>query len=336
MTLLWPLGLLALLVVPLAAIAYWLIDRRPSRYALAFPNVDVLAAVAEKGGWRRRVPPALFLLALVAAGIALARPERDVLVDREQATIVLAVDSSGSMLAEDVRPSRLAAAQASIRTFLDDLPKEFRVGMIAFAEEAQVVAPVTANREPVREAVDFLFPMQGTAIGDAVERAAELAQEATGTQPETQISGFGLAAPADSGSGQRPPAAVLFLSDGFQTAGLLAPLDGAARAKELGIPVYTIALGTADGVIDLSFGGEARRIPVPPDRETLRLIAEETGGKYFSAPSAGALRAAYSDIGSLLAREPGTEEATYAFVLAAALLALGAAVLSALWLSRIP
>jgi Ca-activated chloride channel homolog len=290
-TFLWPLGLLALLVVPLAAAAYWYIDRRPSKYALAFSNVDVLAAVAESGGWRRRVPPALFLLALVAAGIALGRPERDVMVDREQATIVLAVDSSGSMLAEDVRPSRLAAAQAAIRTFLDELPGQFRVGMVSFAEEAQVVAPVTANREPVREAVEFLFPMRGTAIGDAVERAAELAQEATGAPAETQISGFGLAAPADSG-GSKPPAAVLFLSDGFQTAGLLAPLDGAARAKELGIPVYTIALGTADGVIDLSFGGEARRIPVPPDRETLRLIAEETGGKYYSAPSAEALRSA--------------------------------------------
>jgi Ca-activated chloride channel family protein len=335
MTFLWPLGLLALLVVPLAAAAYWIVDRRPSKYALAFPNLDVLAAVVESGGWRRRIPPALFLLALVAAGIALARPQLDVMVDREQATIVLAVDSSGSMLAEDVRPSRLSAAQAAIRTFLDDLPKQFRVGMISFAEEAQVVAPVTSNREPVREAVDFLFPMRGTAIGDAVERAAELAQEATGTQPETEISGFGLAAPAE-GSGTKAPAAVLLLSDGFQTAGLLAPLDGAARAKELGIPVYTIALGTADGVIDLSFGGEARRIPVPPDRETLRLIAEETGGKYYSAPSADALRSAYSDLGSLLAREPGKDEATYAFALAAGLLALGAAVLSALWLSRIP
>jgi Ca-activated chloride channel family protein len=335
MTFLWPLGLLALLVVPLAAAAYWIVDRRPSKYALAFPNLDVLAAVVESGGWRRRIPPALFLLALVAAGIALARPQLDVMVDREQATIVLAVDSSGSMLAEDVRPSRLSAAQAAIRTFLDDLPKQFRVGMISFAEEAQVVAPVTSNREPVREAVDFLFPMRGTAIGDAVERAAELAQEATGTQPETEISGFGLAAPAE-GSGTKAPAAVLLLSDGFQTAGLLAPLDGAARAKELGIPVYTIALGTAEGVIDLSFGGEARRIPVPPDRETLRLIAEETGGKYYSAPSADALRSAYSDLGSLLAREPGKDEATYAFALAAGLLALGAAVLSALWLSRIP
>jgi Ca-activated chloride channel family protein len=334
---LWPLGLLALLVVPLAAAAYWIIDRRPSKYALAFPNVDVLAGVVESEGvWRRRIPPALFLLALVAAGIALARPQLDVMVDREQATIVLAIDSSGSMMAEDVEPTRLAAAQASIRTFLDDLPDQFRVGMVSFAEEAQVVAPVTANRTPVRDAVDFLFPMRGTAIGDAVARAAELAQEATGTQQETQISGFGFAAPSDSGSGSRPPAAVLLLSDGFQTAGLLPPLDGAARAKELGIPVYTIALGTAEGVIDLSFGGEARRIPVPPDRETLRLIAQETGGRYFGAPSAEALQSAYSELGSLLSREPGKDEATYAFVLAAALLGLAAAALSALWFSRIP
>jgi Ca-activated chloride channel family protein len=336
MSFLWPLGLLALLVVPLAAAAYWLIDRRPSRYALAFPNMEVLAAVAaSEGKWRRRIPPALFLLALIAAGIALARPQVNVMVDREQATVVLAVDSSGSMLAEDVAPSRLSAAKSAMRTFLDDLPDRFRVGMVSFAEEAQVVAPVTSNREPVREAIDFLFPMRGTAIGDAVARAAELAQEATGEQAETQISGFDLAQ-SDSDSETKSPAAVLLLSDGFQTAGLLPPLDGAARAKELGIPVYTIALGTADGVIDLSFGGEARRIPVPPDRETLRLIAQETGGKYFNAPSAEALSSAYSELDSLLSREPGKDEATYAFVLAAGLLGLGAAVMSALWFSRIP
>jgi Ca-activated chloride channel family protein len=336
MSFLWPLGLLALLVVPLAAAAYWYVDRRPSRYALAFPNIEVLAAVSEsEGKWRRRIPPALFLLALVAAGIALARPQLDVMVEREQATVVLAVDSSGSMLAEDVAPSRLSAAKAAMRTFLDDLPDKFRVGMVSFAEEAQVVAPVTSNRQPVREAIDFLFPMRGTAIGDAVARAAELAQEATGEQAETQISGFDLAQ-SDSDSETKSPAAVLLLSDGFQTAGLLPPLDGAARAKELGIPVYTIALGTADGVIDLSFGGEARRIPVPPDRETLRLIAQETGGKYFSAPSAEALRSAYAELDSLLSREPGKDEATYAFVLAAGLLGLGAAAMSALWFSRIP
>jgi Ca-activated chloride channel family protein len=337
MSFLWPLGLLALLVVPLAAAAYWIVDRRPSRYALAFPNLDVLAGVAESGRWRRRVPPALFLLALVAAGLALARPQVNVTVDREQATVVLAVDTSGSMMAEDVAPTRLEAAQRAVRTFLDRLPPKFRVGMVAFAAEAEVVAPVTTNRAPVRDAVEFLFPLRGTAIGDAVVRAAELAHEATGVTGDTQISGFDFGLMAqDSDTGSGPPAAVLFLSDGFQTAGFAAPLEGAARAEELGIPVYTIALGTDQGVIDLSFGGEARRIPVPPDRETLRQIAAQTGGRYFDAPSAEALEAAYSELGSLLAREPGKDEATYALVAAAAALALGAAVLSALWSSRIP
>ena len=244
---LWPLGLLALLVVPLAAAAYWFVDRRPSRYALAFPNLEVLAGVADEGRWRRRIPAALFLLALVAALLAIARPQVNTLVDREQATVVLAVDTSGSMVAEDVRPTRLRAAQRAVGTFLDKLPPKFRVGM-AFAAEAEVVAPVTTNRAPVRDAVQFLSPLRGTAIGDAVARAAELAQEATGVPPAVEISGFdfGLASSyTDDGSG--PPAAVLFLSDGFQTAGTRAPLEGAARAEELGIPVYTIALGTDQG-----------------------------------------------------------------------------------------
>ena len=129
---------------------------------------------------------------------------------------------------------------------------------------------------------------------------------------------------------------MLLLSDGFQTAGLLQPLEGAARAKELGIPVYSIALGTDEGVLDLSFAGEARRIPVPPDRASLRAIAEETGGKYYDAPSAEALEAAYSDLGSLLEGEPGKAEATFAFLAAAAALALLAGGLGALWFSRIP
>ena len=129
---------------------------------------------------------------------------------------------------------------------------------------------------------------------------------------------------------------MLLLSDGFQTAGLLQPLEGAAHAKELGIPVYSIALGTDEGILDFGFGGEQRRIPVPPDRETLRLIAEQTGGKYYDAPSAEALEAAYSDLGSLLEGEPGKAEATFAFLAAAALLALLAAGFGVAWFSRIP
>jgi Ca-activated chloride channel homolog len=326
----WPLALLALLVVPLVAAAYVWAQRRPSRYALAYTNLDVLASVVDKSGaWRRWVPPALFLLALSALGIALARPHVNVMQDREQATIVLAIDSSGSMLAEDVAPTRLEAAQAAVRTFLDRLPPKFRVGMVTFAAEAEVVTPATTDRELVLSALEFLAPLRGTAIGDAVARAAEEARDSIGQQSDRQLASVRTAA---APGGEQPPAAVLLLSDGFQTAGVLEPLDGAARARELGIPVYTIALGTDEGIVDFGF----RQIPVPPDRESLRQIAEETNGKYFDAPTAEALEAAYADIGSLLAQEPGEDEATFAFLAVAGALGLLAAGMSAVWFSRIP
>jgi Ca-activated chloride channel family protein len=334
MTFEWPLALLALLLVPLALAAYLVLQRRPSQYGLAFPNLGVLETVVEHGGWRRWVPPALFLLALGVLAVALARPHVNVTVQREQATIMLAIDSSGSMRAEDVAPTRMAAAQAAVRRFMDGLPPKFRVGMITFAGEAQVVAPPTTDRALVLESLDYLIPLRGTAIGDAVARAAEVARQAVGPEGERQLASFSTVAPEQQESSS--PAAVLLLSDGFQTAGLLQPLEGAARARELGIPVYSIALGTDEGVLDMSFAGEARRIPVPPDRESLRMIAQQTGGKYYDAPSAEALESAYTDLGSLLEGEPGKTEATFAFLAAAALVALLAAGLGGLWFSRIP
>ena len=334
MTFQWPLALLALLVVPLALAGYVWWQRRPSRYALAYPNLDVLASVVERSGsWRRWVPPALFLLALAAAAIGLARPKVNVTVQREQATVVLAIDSSGSMLADDVKPTRLEAAKAAVGQFLDRLPPKYRVGMVTFAGDVQVIAPPTTDHVLVRSSLDFLVPLRGTAIGDAVGRAAEVARDAVGPRSERDLAAVLTAAPAPK-SGPSSPAAVLLLSDGYQTAGLLQPLEGAARAKELGIPVYSIALGTDEGVLDFGLG--ERRIPVPPDRETLRLIAEQTGGKFYDAPSAEALSAAYADLGSLLEQEPGKDEATYAFLAAAALLGVAAAGFSMLWFSRIP
>ncbi|CAN5218050.1 VWA domain-containing protein [soil metagenome] len=329
----WPLALLFLLLVPLALAGYVIAQRRPPRYALAFPNLEVLATVVDRSGaWRRWVPPALFLIALAVLAVALARPHVAVMTEREQATVVLAIDSSGSMMADDVPPNRLAAAQAAIRTFLDELPPKFRVGMVAFAAEAQVVAPATTDRELVRSSLDFLVPSRGTAIGDAVARAAEVAHDAVRPQGERTLASFAAPAPGSDA----PPAAILLLSDGFQTEGVLQPLDGAAEARALGIPVYTIALGTDEGIVEFGFGLERREIPVPPDRETLRQIAAETNGRYFDAPTAMALKAAYEELGSLLSEEEGEAEATFAFLGVGAALALAAAALSALWFSRIP
>lgn len=333
-----PLFLLALLVVPLAMLAWWWIDRRPPPYAVEYPNLELLALVAgETRAWRRYVPPALILLALASLAVALGRPHVEVTVARDDATVVLAVDSSGSMRAADVAPTRLEAARAAVRTFVKAAPDSLRIGMVTFAAEPQLVAPVTRDRALVLSALDFLIPLRGTNIGDSVAESAEIARDAVGgggTDGEPGVASFALRLAA---AAVRPaPAAVLLLSDGFQTDGFLTPQDGAQRAKELGIPIYTIALGTDRGIVEFTFGGMTRRIPVPPDRESLRQIAEITGGEFYDAPSAEALKAAYAELGERLGREPGEVEATVGFLAAAAVLLLAGGALSLLWGGKLP
>jgi Ca-activated chloride channel family protein len=331
-----PILLLTLLVVPLAIAAYLLVERRRMRYAVTFTNLDVLASVVGKRSTRRFVPPALFLLALSLLCFALARPQRSTLIPSDKATVILVVDVSGSMHATDVKPSRLGAAQAAVRTFLERVPKHVRVGLIAFSSEPEVAAPPTTDRDLVRASVnelDFLQAYGGTALGDALAAAAELGKKAIreGKGPQTIAYTVAKAAPLVS---------ILFLSDGKQTRGTLQPLEGAQRAKAAGIPVYTVALGTPQGVLTTPYGafggGTARRIPVPPDPATLSAVAKLTGGKFFNARSADALQSAYKELGSKLGRVKGRKEVTNEAVALAALALLAAGILSALWAPRLP
>jgi len=339
-----PLLLLALLVLPLAVGLYVLAERRRARYAVTFTNLDVLATVTGGRSWRRLVPPALLLLALAALCTGLARPHVERLVPRERATVVLVVDVSRSMLAKDVAPTRLAAAQEAVRTFLDRVPDRLRIALVAFAGDPQVAAPPTTDHELVRASLDqiHLYPgYSGTAIGDALALAVELAEQATGDGSggggdggTGQTIAVRTAAPAQAEPDEL--AAILFLSDGAQTRGILEPLQGADLARQAGVPVYTISLGTPEGTVTGNFGGFQQTIPVPPDPVTLNAIAETTGGKFFAARTAEALEAAYIELGSALGREPGTREATSWF-LAAAAAALAAALLAAaLWSPRLP
>lgn len=342
MTLLSPLLLLTLLAVPLAIGIAWLAERRRMRYAVTFTNVDVLASVAPRRSWRRFVPFGLFLLALTVLGIAVARPQIDTTVTQEKATVVLVIDHSGSMFADDVRPSRLAAAQEAVRAFLGKVPDRVRVSLVVFASEPFVVTPPTTDHDLVRLAVDSLgsYPVRGTAIGDALAAAVELAERAVGTGPppgegEGTTIAFRTLAEAESPP-PSSPASILFLSDGSQTRGYLTPEEGADRAKAAGIPVYTISLGTEDGVLTRSFGGFEQAIPVPPDPATLRAIADTTGGGFFEAQSAEALTSAYQSLGSSLARIPGTREITSWLVAIAGAVLLGAGALAVLWSPRLP
>jgi Ca-activated chloride channel homolog len=353
-----PLFLLALLAVPAAVGIYVLAERRRMRYAIRFTNLEVLASVAGRRPWRRYVPLALFLLALTAVCLGVARPNHATMVSQDRATVILVVDVSRSMEAEDVKPSRLRAAEAAIRTFLNRVPKRLRVGLIAFAGDPQVATPPTTDRGPVRDALDSLewFPRYGgTAIGDALAAAVELGQV-------TALRSGGDLAAVTTARQNNGLVSILLLSDGAQTHGTLEPEEGAARAKAAGIPVYTIALGTPNGRLKFNrgfggppqgvfpgqgqggqggqggggFGGGGRSVPVPPDPETLRAIATTTGGKFFAARSAEARRAAYTNLGSELGRKPGRTELTYAFLAAAAGLLLAAGLLSAAWSPRLP
>jgi Ca-activated chloride channel homolog len=348
-----PWLLLALLVVPLAVGAYLLAERRRMRYAVAFTNLDVLAGVVAGRAWRRYVPLALFLLALTALCVAVARPTHRTMVAQDRATVILVIDVSRSMEATDVKPTRLRAAEAAVRTFLGRVPKRLRVGLIAFAGDPQVATPPTTDHDTVRQALNTLqwFPRYGgTAIGDALAAAVQLGQQAVSR------GGGNLAAVTSTPT--HGLVSILMLSDGAQTRGNLEPLEGAQRAKAAGIPVYTIALGTPKGRLsfDRAFGGPGggfgfgggggggggfgfgggRSVPVPPDPATLRAIAETTGGEFFAARNAESLHAAYTKLGSSLGRKPGHSEITYAFLAIAAGLLVAAGLLSAAWSPRLP
>jgi Ca-activated chloride channel family protein len=347
-----PWLLLALPLLLVAAGVWLLAERRRMRYAVQFTNLDVLATVVSGRSWLRLVPPVLFGLALASLLLALTRPEVDRMFLKERATVILVIDTSRSMQAEDVAPTRLGAAQEAVRSFLDEVPDELRVGLVVFAGEAQVATPPTRDHDLVRAAVDEIdsfLVYGGTAIGDALKTAVDLGREAEITEPtegeEILFRPAGetrsLAQSTDEGGDdeQASPISILFLSDGAQTRGLLQPAEGAALAKGAGFPVYTVALGTPNGMIDrgpFGFGGGAERIPVPPDPATLRAIAETTGGEFTEARSAKALEGAYSNLGSRLGREPGETEITFLLVGLAALLLLVSWAFSAVVSPRLP
>lgn len=347
-----PYLLLTLLVLPAAFVAYRLSQRRRMRYAVRYTNVDVLAAVAGRPQKRRLIAPLLFLLAVATLCVGVARPHISTMVGRENATVVMVLDVSGSMRANDVKPSRLDAAEQAIRIFLERVPPRVRVALILFAGEAEVAAPPTTDHELVAQSVNDadIFPgFGGTAIGDALAAAVKLAQQATNTQGTRGLTAYHPdTAPAAAPKVASPLVSILFLSDGHQTRGQLLPLQGAALARRAGIPVYTVALGTPNGKITNfpQFGGGGNsggvqgggffRQGLAPDPTTLRAIAQQTGGKFYEARSAGAVKDAYAKLGSSLARVPGHREVTDAFIGGAALLLLLALALSTIWAPRLP
>jgi Ca-activated chloride channel family protein len=329
----WPAFLWGLLLVPAAGVLYLLAQRRRKRHAVRFTNLELLAnLVPNAPGWRRHLPPVLVLMALSALLLGLARPQATVLVPREEANVVLLMDVSGSMEATDVSPNRLAAAQEAAGAFLDRLPDDLRVGLVTFSEREQVLALPTADHAAVRDALRAAEAGGGTAMGDGLLRATEVSQLDVG---EGQGRGAGQAGDGRGGEGDREgvPAAVVLLSDGSNTDGETQPEAAAERARALGVPVFTVALGTEEGTVE---GPGGQEVPVPPDAETLRRIAEGTGGEFFASASEADLVRVYRDLGSSLGFVEEEREVTAAFAAAGAVLILASGALSTLWFGRLP
>jgi Ca-activated chloride channel homolog len=307
-----PLFLGALVLVPLGLGAHLLARRRARRYAVRFPGVATLAPLLPRvPSWRRQAPLALFLAALAAFALAMARPHATVAVPREQASIVLVTDVSRSMLAEDVEPSRLEAARDAAQKFLEEVPDEARVGAVAFSSDPHTVEAPTDDHDKIANLIDALSADGGTATGDALDAALQL---------------------VDAPGGQRPPAAIVLLSDGETTTGR-DPIEIAREAKRLKVPIHTFALGSSGGVIRTPDGA---LIPVPPDPETMRRIADTSGGRSFAVEDADDLAGLYRDLGSRVATEKEEREITAAFAAGGALLLVGAAAFGVRATARLP
>ncbi|MFJ8466046.1 VWA domain-containing protein [Streptomyces swartbergensis] len=307
-----------LLLVPLAGLiaAYVLVQRRRSRYAVRFTNLDLLDKVApSRPGWRRHVPAAVFCATLALLVLGFARPTADVQVPRERATIMIAFDTSGSMEATDVEPTRFVAAQRAALAFVDRLPERFNTGLVSFSGSATVAVPPTTDRTVLRSAIEQLTLGQATAIGDAVIAARD-AIRALDRQAESEP----------------PPAHIVLLSDGANTSGrsVESAAEEAARDR---IPVSTIAYGTEDGVVDL---GGGRILQVPVDGPALENLASVTGGDHHQAATGEELQAVYEDIGSSVGYRTEEREIWQWFVAAGLVTALVTAALSLLWFSRLP
>lgn len=309
-----PLWLLALALVPVAIAAAIRARRRANRYAIRFPAVSTLrAAVAAEPSRSRHLPAALALAAVALLAVALARPRVTYRAATNSANLMLITDHSGSMAATDVSPTRLAAADSAANTFIDQLPSTVRVGAIGFGSSPDAVQGPAANHGAARSLIDGQSATGGTDTGDALKLALQLLQ---GSNPK------------------HAPAAVVLLSDGAANAGP-DPVGVAKQAAQDHIPIYTVALGTPNGVIQ-SPDPYQPSVSVPPDPQLMARIAQVSGARAFNAQSSDQLSSIYKHLGSQLSTVSRKREITVVFAVAGLVLLLGSAATSVRSSGRLP
>lgn len=320
MSFLSPIRLWLLIGVAGLVIAYVVLQvRGRQRYEVRFTNLALLDTVApQRPAWRRHVPAIAFVVALSSMVLAFAQPARDERVPRERATIVMAIDTSLSMQADDVAPTRLDAAKAAAESFVGLLPPAINLGLVSFDGSARVEVAPTTDREAVRKAIAALELHEGTAIGEAIFASLHAIESAP---------------PAPDGS--KVPGRIVLMSDGFTTVGR--PNDGAAKAAvDADVPVSTIAFGTPDGEVTVNTDNGPTTVTVPVDEPALAAIANATGGNSYSAVTETELSGVYKDIGSSIGYTTEHREITVWFVGFGLVALLLTAAFSLVWFSRLP
>ena len=346
MNFLWPQFLWLLLAVPLLVAAYLWLLRRKRRIALRYASLSIIKeAMGARQSMRRHIPPALFLLAMIALLLATARPMAVITLPSQQETIMLAMDVSGSMRATDVQPSRIVAAQSAAKAFLAELPRDVKVGIVAFAGSAQVAQIPTINREDLVSAIDRFQLQRGTAIGNGIVLSLATLFPDAGIDIASLMNGRdrprGMALGETGKPAAKPftpvtpgsytSAAVILLTDGQRTTGVDS-LEAAKLAADRGVRVYTVGIGTVDGET-VGFEGWSMRVRL--DEETLKGIANKTQAEYFYAGTAADLKKVYETLSSRLTVEKKETEISALLALFAAAMALLSAGLSMLWFNRI-
>lgn len=317
MTFLHPLTLLALVAIPVLVWWYAGQQRHRAKAASAFAAPALRASVApSRPRWRRHAPMLVFALALAVLILAAARPQRVVAVPVNTASIILANDTSGSMAATDVAPSRLRAAQQAAASFIDSVPSSVRVGLVEFNSKVTVLQSPTTDRSLVRSALGQLKVTGGTAIGDAIRTSLRLATSAK--RPGVK----------------QPPAAIVLLSDGSNDVGS-DPLSAARLAASEHIPIYTVVLGTQGGTVTEKRGSGTVKVPVPPDPQQLAQIASLSHGQAFTATNAKGLDTVYKRLGAQLGHKKVKHEITAGFAGGGLVLLLLGSVGSLAWFGRL-
>jgi Ca-activated chloride channel homolog len=325
-----------LLIVPFVIGAYIFMQRRRRRFALRYASLSLVKEAVGKGpGFKRHIPPAIFIAALGVMIFALSRPSALVTLPSMRSTVILTVDVSGSMRAEDLKPNRMEAAKAAARAFVDKQPDNVKIGVVSFSAHAALIQEPTVDREKVLAAINRLRTQRGTAVGSGILTSLEAILMPDGRK-DAAASRIGPSGPLFDNSPRTSdgyaPAVIVLLTDGQSNQGP-SPMDMAAEAAAAGIRIFTVGVGSKAGSV---IGVQGRSIRVLLDEDNLQDIARETDGEYYTAETEAGLRGVYETLSTNLVMETEKTELTAFFTAFGALLLLISGTLSLLWFSRLP